>query len=45
MKKARIVGMWIGIISFSLICYLYDWKLAVLILLALLGNNLEQSNR
>jgi hypothetical protein len=45
MKKIQILGMFIGIISMALAWIEYDWKLSLIIFLALFGNNLEQSSR
>jgi hypothetical protein len=45
MKTQRILGMVISMIAAGLAWYLYDWKLMLIILLALWGNNLEQQNK
>jgi len=45
MKELKFLGMFIGLMSMFLAWYLYDWKLLVIIFLALWGNNLEQNNK
>lgn len=45
MKKLQILGMIIGIAAMSMAWIMYDWKLMLIILLALWGNNLEQRGR
>jgi len=45
MKTKRILGMFISLLAACLAWYLYDWKLTIIILLALWGNNLEQQNK
>lgn len=42
MKILKTVGMIIGIIALILAFYWYDWRLALIIFLALTGNNLNQ---
>ena len=42
MKKIQILGMIIGIVAIAMAWIMYDWKLMLIILLALWGNNLEQ---
>lgn len=42
MKKSQILGMIIGIISMAMAWILYDWKLMLIILLAIWGNNLGE---
>lgn len=44
-KKLRILGMCLGIISMILATILYGWELALIIILALTGNNLEKTFR
>jgi len=44
-KTLQIIGALVGLSSFVLAWYFYDWKLSVIIFLALLGNNIERSNR
>jgi hypothetical protein len=39
--KHRIAGMIIGTIAMLLACHYYDWKLALIIWLAIWGDNLE----
>ena len=39
--KYRIAGMVIGMTAMFLACHYYDWKLALIIWLAIWGNNLE----
>jgi len=43
MKTKRIIGMIIGITAMVLAIVWYDWKLALVIFLALTGNNFGQS--
>ena len=45
MKTKNIIGAIIGIGNLSLIWYWFSWKLALVIFLALLSNNLEQSKK
>lgn len=45
MKKLQILGMIIGIGAMAMAWIMYDWKLMLIILLALWGNNLEQRGR
>lgn len=45
LKRQRILGMFISMAAAGLAWYLYDWKLMLIILLALWGNNLEQHNK
>jgi len=45
MKRKQILGVIVGIISMGLAWYIYDWKLMIIIFLALWGNNLEQSGK
>jgi hypothetical protein len=45
MKKMQILGMIIGIVAMAMAWIMYDWKLMLIILLALWGNNLEQCGR
>jgi len=45
MKKEHlalnIIGMLLGIGSVAMACFWYDWKLAVILITALWGNNLK----
>jgi len=43
--KLEVLGALIGITAMGLSWWLYDWKLALIIFLALFGNNLEQRYR
>jgi hypothetical protein len=45
MKKIQIIGIIIGIAAMVMAWIMYDWKLMLIILLALWGNNLEQRGR
>ena len=45
MKKMQILGIIIGIVAMEMAWIMYDWKLMLIILLALWGNNLEQRGR
>lgn len=45
MKKLQILGMIIGIVAMAMAWIMYDWKLMLIILFALWGNNLEQRER
>jgi hypothetical protein len=42
MKKLRFIGMGIGIIAMILGWIWFGWKLSLVILLAIWGNNLEK---
>lgn len=44
MKTLKIIGMIVGLQALAMAWIFYDWKLAVIIALALWGNNLEQAN-
>ena len=44
-NKLTVLGSLIGITAMGMAWWLYDWKLALIIFLALFGNNLEQRNR
>jgi len=44
-KHLRITGMIIGIIAMVLAWIWFGWKLVVVIMLAMTGNNIERSNR
>ena len=43
MKNTQIIGAIIIIISLIGAWFFYDWKLAVIIYLAITGNNIEQN--
>lgn len=45
MSYKNLLGMVISIMAYGLAWWLYDWKLAVVIFLAITGNNLERSGR
>lgn len=45
MNKIRIFGMIISLLAGALAWYLYDWKLLLILLLSLYGNNMEQQNK
>jgi uncharacterized membrane protein len=42
MKKLRIIGMLIGITGMVLAWILFSWKLTLVLMLVLWGNNIEQ---
>ena len=44
-RALRIAGVLMGILSMILAIVWYDWKLALIIFIALIGNNLEQDNK
>lgn len=45
MKKWRIIGMIIYLISIIFTVLWFDWKLVIILMIALWGNNLEQQNK
>ncbi len=45
MKITQILGMLIILAASILCCYVYDWKLMLIIIIFLWGNNLEQSKK
>lgn len=45
MRKLQIIGMVIVIIALGLLWIMYDWKLMLILLLLLWGNNMEQRGR
>lgn len=44
-KYLRIIGMSISAIAMFLAVIFYGWKLVLILMLALLGNNLEQQHK
>lgn len=42
MNRLKLIGGALSITGFILLCYIYDWKLAIIIALIIVGNNLEQ---
>jgi len=45
LNKLQIFGMLVGILAIGLGVYWFDWKLSLVIFLAIYGNNLERSSR
>ena len=45
MNKKQLAGSIIALLNLTFAWIVYDWKLALIIFLALLGNNLERSGR
>ena len=43
-KKKQLLGAVVGLVAMSLAWYWFSWKLTLIILLALFGNNLERSS-
>ncbi len=43
--KKQLIGMFIGIVAMGLAWVIYDWKLMLILILALWGNNLEQNGK
>jgi len=42
MKPTNIIGMVIGVLSMALGLVWFDWKLSLVIFLAIIGNNMER---
>lgn len=42
MKKIQILGMILSFTAMAMAWIMYDWKLMLIILIALTGNNMEQ---
>lgn len=42
MKKIQILGMILSFTAMTMAWIMYDWKLVLIILIALTGNNMEQ---
>lgn len=45
MKTLNYIGMAVGITAFTLAWIWFSWKLALIIFLALAGNNMERNGR
>ena len=45
MNKINIIGALLGLATLALAAYWFDWKLSLIIFLALLANNLERKGR
>jgi len=45
MKTRLLIGIIVGVVAMGLAIYWYDWKLAVVIFLAIYANNLERVNK
>lgn len=44
MKKLQIIGMLIGLTGIALAWIFFSWKLVLVLMLVLWGNNIEQKN-
>lgn len=45
MTKLNLLGLITGITAMALGWYWYDWKLSLVIFLAIMGNNMERSGK
>ena len=45
MTKKRLFGMIIGLTAYGLAWFMYDWKLALILILTMSANNIEQNRK
>lgn len=45
MTAKELAGLLVGALAMTLSVIFYDWRLALIIILAIFGNNLERSGR